>query len=82
MKSDTFVLIGKLLCYVLIGGLTPLASSLAQWANDGSWPPRINWIIIVGGCVVGAATQVLSFLSSSYATYSQTRKGLANPPTG
>lgn len=73
MKLPTAIVIVKGFCYVLIGGLTPLASCLAQWANDGSWPPKINWVVIVAGCVVGAATQLLSFLSEAYSDYLKTK---------
>lgn len=73
MKRDTVVLLLKGVCYTIIGGLTPVASSLAQWADSGTWPPTINWIVIGAGGAVGAATQLLSFLSSAYATYNQSR---------
>lgn len=79
MKRDTFVLFIKGACYTIIGGLTPLASSLAQWADSGTWPPAINWIVIGAGAGVGAGTQLLSFLSSAYATYNQTRNDQAKP---
>ena len=71
MKLDTGVLVTKGVCYVAIGGLTPLAASLAQWANSEQWPPRIIWVVIISSCVVGAFTQLLSFLSSSYSDYMQ-----------
>ena len=68
-KLDTSVIIVKAFCYVLIGGLTPLGASLAQWANSGESPGRIVWITIIAGCIVGGATQLLSFLSGSYSDY-------------
>jgi hypothetical protein len=73
MKIPTVVIIAKAFCFVLIGALTPLAASLAQWANSGELPPRIVWIVILSGCAVGGATQLLSFLSSAYSDYVQTR---------
>lgn len=79
MKQDTAVLIVKGVCYTLIGGLTPFASSLSQWANDGAWPEKINWVVIISGALVGAATQLLSFLSSSYANYNQARANGTQP---
>lgn len=75
MKKDTIVIILKAMCFLTIGGLTPLVSSLSQWAESGTWPKPINWIIIVAGCVLGAATQLLSFLSSSFAEYRASRNG-------
>lgn len=75
MKQDTLIVFTKGFCYMAIGGLTPLTTNLAQWANSGEWPSRINWVVILGGCGVGAATQLLSFLSGSYSDYV---KGRAN----
>lgn len=75
MRSDTLMVVVKGACYMAIGGLTPLTTNLAQWANSGEWPSRINWVVILGGCGVGAATQLLSFLSGSYSDYV---KGRAN----
>lgn len=69
MKVDTGVLIAKALCYITIGGLTPLATGLGQWVDTGDWPPRINWVVIGAGCAVGAATQLLSFFSQSYGNW-------------
>lgn len=69
MKLETAIIITKGACYAAIGGLTPLATSLTQWANDGVNPPVINWVVICSGCLVGAATQVLSFLSQSFGTW-------------
>ncbi len=68
MKMSTAVIIVKGLCYMVIGGLTPLTSGLAQWI-EGGVIPQLNWIVIIAGCCVGAATQVLSFLSQSYGNY-------------
>jgi hypothetical protein len=73
MQLPKTVIITKAFCFVLIGALTPLAASLAQWANSGELPPKIVWIVIVAGCTVGGATQLLSFLSSSYSDYVQTK---------
>lgn len=67
-------------CYMVIGGLMPLTTNLAQWANSGEWPSRINWVVIIAGCGVGAATQLLSFLSGSYSDYIKGRaNGSASP---
>lgn len=74
MKLETTSVIVKALCYMIIGGLTPLSSALAQWANSGEWPPRIVWVVIVSGCITGASTQLLSFLSGSYSNLVAERK--------
>lgn len=75
MRLPTAVIIAKAAAYVLIGALTPLAASLAQWANSGEQPNGVMWIVIVAGALVGGATQLLSFLSSAYSDYVQTKPG-------
>lgn len=81
MKLETAAIITKGLCFMVIGGATPLTTNLAQWANSGEWPARINWVVIIGGCIVGAATQLLAFLSQSYGQYLAGRtNGNGNTP--
>lgn len=83
MKAETGALMAKGLCYVVIGGVTPLTTGLGQWVDTGEWPPTINWVVIIAGCLVGAATQVLSFLSQSYGMWKSERQngngGAATP---
>lgn len=81
MKQETVVLIAKGLCYLVIGGLTPLTTGLGQWIDTGTWPPMVNWVVIGAGCAVGAATQVLSFLSQSYGNWKIERANGANGTT-
>lgn len=69
MKQGTAVLCIKGACFVVVGAGTPLITNLSQWANSGEWPARINWVVIIIGGVVGGATQLLSFLSESFAQY-------------
>lgn len=73
MKLDSAVIITKGLCYLFIGFTAPLGTALAQWANEGQWPPTINWVVIVGVCVGSAAASLLAFLSGSYREYAQSR---------
>lgn len=74
MKQETVVLFAKAACYAVIGGLTPLASGLGQWANEpDASPSTVNWVIILSGCGVGCASQLLSFLSQSYGTWKAER---------
>lgn len=75
MKLESGVLITKGFCYVAIGFFAPLGAALAQWADTGTWPPPINWIVILGVCLTGAATQLLGFLSGSYREYMAQRNG-------
>lgn len=79
MKPETAILFTKALCYIVIGALTPLSSALAQWANTGEWPPRIIWVVVVSGCIVGGATQLLAFLSGSYSDYLKNRTNGNSP---
>ena len=74
MKLETVIVVTKGLCYFVVGGLAPLSVGLAQWANTGEWPPRIIWIVIIGGCVSGAFNNLLSFLSGSFSDYMASRK--------
>lgn len=82
MKANTFVMVLTGLCYVLIGGLSNLGASLAQWANSGEWPQKINWVVIIGACIVGAATQLLAFLSQAYGNWKQEQNGGAPAKKG
>ena len=79
MKLETAEITAKGVCYLAIGFFTPLISGLAQWGNSGEWPGRIVWVIMGASCIVGGATQLLSFLSGSYSGY---KSGLTNgaPP--
>lgn len=75
MKQETAVLLVKGSCYVVIGGLGPLVSGLGQWTETGDWPPGINWVVILAGCFIGAATQLLAFFSQSYGVWKTERNG-------
>jgi hypothetical protein len=69
MKLDTAAIVTKGLCFTAIGFFTPLTAGLAQWANSGEWPGNIVWIVMGASCCVGAATQMLAFLSQSFGDY-------------
>lgn len=78
-KMDTWVLVIKGVCYVAIGVCTPIGTAITQWANSGETPSTLAWVgIVIGGCV-GGATQLIGFLSKSYATY--TGKAQSNGTT-
>ena len=74
MKQDTAILFIKGLCYVFIGFTAPMSTALGQWANEGHWPPGVNWVVILGVCIGSAAASLLAFLSSSFSTYNAARK--------
>lgn len=69
MKVDSVVLLSKAACYLIIGLCAPLGASLAQWANSGESPSRVTWVVIIGACLTGGATQMLSFFSQSYGNW-------------
>ena len=73
MKLGTAVVATKGACFLIDGFTAPIIVGLAQWANTGEWPNNIVWIIILAMAIKGAASQLLSFLSSSYSDYVQTR---------
>ena len=64
---------------VATGAGANLATSLAQWANSGEWPAKIQWIVIIVGACVGAATNLLSFLSGSFSSYREQLKSESSP---
>lgn len=74
MKLTTAVIVTKGACFVTDGFTAPIIVGLAQWANTGEWPSNIVWIIIGAMALKGAASQLLSFLSSSYSDYVQTNR--------
>lgn len=80
MNMDKFVFYNKWISYILIGGIGPMVAGLGQWVESGTWPPTISWICIGGGCLIGAATQNLSFFSSAWQTLQGKLDANAVPP--
>ena len=78
IKLDTIVLVAKACCYMILGFFTPLTVGLAQWANSGEFPGPLIWIVMFASCVVGMASQLLSFMSGSYGDYLSSRKSQSN----
>lgn len=74
MKLETGIIIVKALCFAGIGATAPLATGLAQWADTGQWPPRINWVVIIGICVGSMCNSLLGYLSGSFSDYMAARK--------
>ena len=75
MKHESFILLTKLACYLIVGVFTPWSSALAQWATEGIWPPKIIFVgVILPASMIGGASSVLAFLSSSYSNYNKDRK--------
>ena len=81
ISLDAVVVSAKAWCFITIGFFTPLTVGLAQWANSGQWPGAIIWVITGASCMVGAASQLLSFLSGSYSDYVAGRKNVTPPLT-
>lgn len=78
MKLETVIIITKGICFAGIGATAPLATGLAQWADTGEWPPRINWVVIIGICLGSMFNSLLGFLSGSFTDYMNTRKANGN----
>lgn len=57
-----------------------MVTGLAQWIDSGHWPPLINWVGIGLGAAVGAATQMLAFLSQSFGNYKEQMLADAGQP--
>jgi len=75
MKLETAVIVFKAVSVILIGFFTPWGASLAQYIGNGTWPPAIVWYgVILPASVVGAASALNAFLSSSYTSYQQQKK--------
>lgn len=75
MPTNGKILWVKCACYLTIGVFTPWASSLAQWANSEQLPSKFIWLgVILPASLMGGASQLLSFLSSSYGKYQQEQK--------
>jgi hypothetical protein len=81
MKIETAALFTKGLCFLIIGAGTPAVTGLAQWFDSGMWPPTINWVGIIIGAAVGAATQMLAFLSQSFGDYKVEMRKQDGEPT-
>jgi len=78
MKLETGIVIAKGTAYVGAGFCTALVTNLGQWANSGEWPPKINWVVIIGGAVGAGFINLLSFLSGSFTNYMQGRTPTGN----
>ena len=70
MKFNTWILIGKGICFFIVGFFTPMSSSLAQYANTGDWPAKIVWWgVVIPACMIGGASALQAYFSTSFATY-------------
>jgi hypothetical protein len=79
MKLNFRIIISKGMAYVLVGAFTPWTAALAQWINSGESPPHIVWWgVILPASIVGAASQWISFTSSSWSNFQQGRKADAD----
>ena len=75
MMLETTVILFKAMTVTAIGFFTPWSASLAQYIGQGTWPPSIVWYgVILPASVIGAASALNAFLSSSYNTYQQQKK--------
>ncbi len=69
MKPGTVEIYIKAISAVGMAVCIQLGSSLGQWANEGTWPSKINWVLIIV-LAVGQGFQALwNYMSSSYANW-------------
>lgn len=76
MKNDTVAvmlkgvgLIGANICFTYAG-------ALAQWANEGEWPSKLNWHIIIASTAGAGFTALVAFCSGSYSKWRDARNGV------
>ena len=69
MKLETLVLLLKAICFIMLGMLAPVGVSLAEWIKSSKVPTAMDWGLMGVGAAMGACTQLLAFLSSSYEQY-------------
>lgn len=79
MKSDTVTMVIKGIGFVGGAIATQYVNAIAQWANTGDWPARINWHVIIGSTVAAGFIALGGFMSGSYADWKKNR--VDNNPT-
>lgn len=78
MKLETGVILLQGVSVTIRGAGIALATGLAQWVDSDVAPSRIAWIIIITGAIIGGASQLSSFLSTSFGQYLKNRSGNGN----
>jgi hypothetical protein len=63
MNIDNKIILIKGACWTLVGGLGPLVA--------GSTAGKTSWLGVLAGCLIGASSQLLSFLSTDYSEHKQ-----------
>ena len=63
MNIDNKIILIKGTCWTLIGGLGPLVA--------GSEADKVSWLGVLAGCLIGASSQLLAFLSTDYSEHKQ-----------
>ena len=85
MKHETFILLLKGMCFLVIGFFTPLTTALTQFQANGDWPQPIVWVVVLSLCIIGGASAILSYLSGSYSDYLKKKQNgydkTINPPS-
>lgn len=81
MKSDTVLVFLKGLG--LIGGniCFAYAGALGQWVNEGQWPSKLNWHIIVATTAGAGFTALVAFCSGSVSKWRADRANGNNVDT-
>lgn len=69
MKADSVAVFLKGVGFIGGAIAAQLAGSLAQWANSGTWPDRINWILIITLAVLQGCNSMVTFASGAWSNW-------------
>lgn len=75
MKTDTTEVIIKGIAAVGGAVCIQAVSNLSQWSNGGSWPDRINWVVIILAACGSGFNALWSFMSGSYSSWKNGKNG-------
>lgn len=79
MRLDTWAMITKGGALFTVAATSALISGLSQWVNAGTTPSKIEWTMIIAGCIGAGATQLVSFLSDTFGAWRRARNGEFGP---
>ena len=80
MKLETTIISAKAACVVVRGCCVTLAAGFAQWATGGEEPGKIAVLVIIATTLAAGASELSSFLSTSFSKYMQNGAGQTAPP--
>lgn len=83
MKADTVSVFLKGVGFIGGAFLVQFGTSLGQYANTGTWPDKINWVVIWVGAGAQACVAMVTFASGAWSNWrAEVRNGNAvdKPP--